>query len=394
MIIRCKQIYTEEGITDGFLVIEEGKFKAIETADKQLTVDIDVSDKRIIPGIIDTHNHGTMGYTVVPELGDINQLIKGFLKGCAAQGVTAVFPTFFPSTIKAVAEFAVIQHDGAKIVGIHSEGPYLSRVGENDIDQPYPKIDMDFVKKMVEDGNGLLKLVAIAPEIEGATEVIHYLVSQGVKVAFAHSDLDYQGTMQSFKEGVSIVTHVSNVMSGIHHRRMGGLGACLLDEDVFCEIICDGLHVNDEMMRLMFKVKPYNKFMMISDNTPIAGAPVGRYDLMVYQTVNVNEEGFCLNDTGALCGSSKPVIYGISHLVNAMDIPLETCVEMASLNPAIVYGLADKKGSIKVNKDADFVIIDDNYNVLQTYSEGRKVYDNQVDANVFNQVFLDMCKVA
>ena len=394
MIIRCQEIYTESGILDGYLVVENGKVVGLENKNAALEADLQVGDKKIIPGIFDTHNHGTMGYAAFKEFGPIQPLIQGYLKGLASQGVTAVFPTFLPKVFTDIVEGAKANYEGAKIVGIHSEGPYLSRVGENDIDQPYPPVDMAFVAKMVEDSQGLLKLVALAPEIANITEAIHYFVDHGIRVAFAHSDANYQEALASFKEGISVATHTTNVMSGIHHRHMGGLGACLLDEELWCEIICDGLHVSDEMMELMFKVKPYDKYIMVSDNTPMAGAPVGRYDLKVYQIVNVDEKGFCLNDTGALCGSSKPVIYGISHLVKALGIPLEICMTMAALNPAIAYGLASTKGSLKVGKDADFVIIDDDFNVCETYVEGKKVYDCQVDHDLFNQMFLDLCKVA
>jgi len=392
MIIRCKEIYTDKGAVDGYLVVEEGIIKAIESASANLNVDVDASNQRIIPGIFDTHNHGVMGYALMSNQDNIDEVIKGYLKGCASHGVTSVLATAHPDIIKDVAKAAKETQDGAKIVGIHSEGPYLSRVGEKGINTGYPDIDMDYVKKMVSDGEGLLKLVAIAPEIPQATEAIHYFVSQGVRCAFAHSDLDYDGALASFKQGVTVATHTANVMSGIHHRHMGGLGACLLDEDLWCEVICDGLHVNNEMLKLMFKVKPYEKFMMISDNVPIAGAPIGRYNLIGFLPVIVDDKGFCLSDTGRLCGSTKPVIYGISNLVNNLSIPLETCLKMAAENPAIVYETADTKGTLTVGKDADFVIIDDSYNVLETYSEGRKVYDHLVDTDLFYQTFIDLCK--
>ncbi len=392
MIIRSKRIYCEDDVVDGFLVIEDRVIKAIEGRAADLVADLDVGDKRIIPGIIDTHNHGTMGYNLIKSVPDVDAEIKAYLKGLAYQGVTGVFPTCDPAIIKDVARLAKEEQDGAKIVGIHSEGPYLNRVGEKGIDTGHPDIDMDFVKQMVTDGAGLLKLVALAPEIPDATKAIHYLKDNGVRLAFAHSNCDYQEALASFKEGISVSTHTANVMSGIHHRRMGGLGACLLDEELWCEIICDGMHVSDEMMKLMFKVKPYTKFMMVSDNSSMAGAPIGRYDLRGFLIVNIDEQGFCLSDTGRLCGSTKPVLYDIGHLVQALNIPLATCLKMAALNPAICYGLAESKGSIKVGKDADFVIIDDDYQALATYSEGRKVYDCQLDKDLFNPQFMELYK--
>lgn len=391
MIIRSKNIYTEDGIVDGYLVVEGGKIKEILGSDAAVTEYEDYSEYRIIPGIFDTHNHGVMGYSLMDSASEKD--VKGYLKGLASQGVTSIFPTASTEAIKVVAKVAKEENDGAKILGIHSEGPYLNRVGEKGINTGYPEVDMDFVKKMVEDGDGLLRLVALAPEIEGTDKVIDYLTSNGIRVAYAHSDCNYQEALDSFKKGITVGTHTANVMSGIHHRNMGGLGACLLDEDLWCEVICDGLHVSTEMLEIMFKVKPYHKFMMISDNAPMAGAPVGRYNLNGWMEVNVDQQGFCLSDTGRLCGSTKPVLYGIGVLVNKLHIPLETVVQMASLNPAIVYGFEQEKGSIKKGKDADFVVIDEQYNAMCTFSEGKKIYDYQIDNDLFNPVFLKEAKI-
>ena len=392
MIIRSKRIYTEEGLVDGYLVVEEGKIKDICNHSENLVADLDASNQMIIPGIFDTHNHGTMGYTLM-ETVDSKAEIKGYLKGLASQGITNIFPSD-GTNVRNIAEVAKEENDGATIVGIHSEGPYLNRVGEKGINTGYPDVDLDFVKQMVVDSDGLLKLFALAPEIDGTDEVIEYLVNQGVRVAYAHSDCNYEEAQAAFDKGVSVSTHTANVMSGLHHRDMGGLGACLLNEDVWCEVICDGLHISPEMLKIMFKVKPYHKWMMVSDNVPMSGAPVGRYDLYGWMMVNIDEKGFCLSDTGRLCGSTKPVLFGMGVLHKELGIPMETVVEMASLNPCIAYGLDQNKGSLKKGKDADFVVISDDYKALYTYCNGRKVYDYQVDTDVFNPKYLEEVKVS
>jgi len=393
MIIRSKRIYAEDGVVDGYLVVEGNKVKEICDKSANLTADIDATDKIIIPGIFDTHNHGTMGYSVMNQTTDSKKEIKGYLKGLASQGVTSILPTAGTDMIKEVAEVAKEENDGAKIVGIHSEGPYLNRVGEKGIHTGFPDVEMSFVKKMVEDGQGLLRLVALAPEIPGIDEAIRYFVDNGVRVAYAHSDCNYEEARQAFKKGITVSTHTANVMSGIHHRNMGGLGACLLDKDIWCEVICDGLHVAPEMLEIMFANKPYEKWMMISDNAPITGAPTGRYQMGKMFVVNVGEDGFCLSETGRLMGSTKPVLYGMSVLHNQLSIPMETIVQMASLNPCIVYGFDKEKGSLTAGKDADFVIITDDYQALYTYSEGRKVYDYQIDTDVFNPHFIEQARV-
>lgn len=386
MIIHSKRIVTEMGIQSGYLVVENGIIQDILDESADVKADLDVQNNRIIPGIFDTHNHGTMGYGLwgcaQPE-----QEVRGYLKGLASQGVTLILPTADISMFKAIAKVAKEEGIGAKVAGIHSEGPYLNRVGEKGIDNGHPDIDLNYLSKMIEEAEGLLKLVAIAPELPVSQKAVDYLVSNGIKVAYAHSNCNYEEAMEAFNHGISVSTHTANVMSGIHHRNMGGLGACLLNKEVDCEVICDGLHVGLPMLEIMFAVKDLNKFMMVSDCTPMSGAPTGRYKMSLVGEVNITEEGFCLSDTGRLCGSTKPVLYGIKTLVEKLQMPLETVSQMASLNPCKVYGWADRKGSIAKGKDADFVIISDNYQAIATYSEGKEVY-NQKEGDVFNPEYL------
>lgn len=392
MIIKCSRIYSEEGIIDGYLEIINGKIRRISHQNIG-PVDIDVSNYRIIPGIFDTHNHGTMGYSMMGEEARTQKNIQGYLKGLASQGVTSVLPTADPDLFSELAYAAKQDYEGACIIGINSEGPYLNRVGEKAIDTGHPEISLDTLKEMVNNAQGFLKVVGLAPELENSDLAINYLLSEGVRVAFTHSNCNYEEAMSAFEKGISVTTHTANVMSGIHHRRMGGLGACLLNENVYNEIICDLLHVSKEMLQIMFKCKPYNKFLMVSDNVPMSGAPVGRYILDKTLEVNIDEKGYCLTDTGRLCGSTKPVLFGIYNLVEKLNIPLEQVILMSSLNPCHVYGVADRKGSLLNGKDADFVVIDENYQVLYTYREGRKIYDYEVDNNIFNQEFLKNSRI-
>lgn len=393
MILKSNYIYFEDGVKEGYLEITDKKITNYYPTGTEISDYVDYTNYRLIPGIFDTHNHGTSGYTLLGGSGDeLEKEIKGYLKGCAASGISNVFPTADFSMFNTIAKLSRQNNDGAKVLGIHSEGPYLNRVGEKGVDVPHPKIDMEHVKEMVKEAEGLLKLFAIAPEIEGSQEVVNYLTSQGVKVAFAHSNCNYEEAMEAFKGGITVATHTANVMSGIHHRNMGGLGACLLNPEVQCEVICDGLHINPVMLELMFKVKEENKWMMISDNTPFAGAPEGTYKMGSFK-VNINSEGFCLTDTGRLMGSTKPVLYGMSVLVNELHMPLETVIKMASLNPCTYYGFGDTKGSIKLGKDADIAVITKNFDAVATYSEGRKVFDRNIDTNVINQNFFEKFKV-
>lgn len=398
----------ENVVRDGYLEIKDGKFAHFYAKDSGIKADLDFSGKKIIPGIIDTHNHGCFGYNVSNNKEVSAAELKGYLKGLASSGVTGVFPTtVHPIAIKSIVDQMDKGYEGAKILGIHSEGPWGARVGEKGINTGYPAVDLDVAEKMVEAGQGHLLLVDIAPEVPNALEAIRFFVNQGVKVGAYHTNANYQETNIGIDNGITVATHLGNVMTGLHHRDIGALGACLLRPEVDCEVICDGLHVSLEMIKLYFKVKDYSRFMMISDNVSYAGLPVGKYKGMSLiegktdennvksdrATIFVNEEGFILSATGRLSGSSKAVLYGIKNLVQKLEIPLLEVIKMSSLNPARKYGFGDMRGSIAIGKLADFVVIDDDFNCMYTYVEGRKVYDYEVDVDLFNKEFYEQIKL-
>ena len=397
MIFHSSRIISEFGSFDGYIKVENGVITDIvRKSVEELNADVDFGDTTIIPGVFDTHNHGYMGWD--PSDPESTEQVLGYCKAIGSSAVTSIFPTVvnrdgaFRNIVKAIKQ----NDDGARIMGIHSEGPYLNRVGEKGVDNGHPEIDLNHIQEMIDDSEGYLKLVAMAPELEGSKEAIRMLNKNGIRVAFAHSNQTYEEAMESFKNGISVITHTANVMSGLHHRNMGGLGAAILNDDVFNELICDGLHVRNEMIDIILRVKhdAFNKTMMISDNTSLGGFPEGRYKNLAFGgECNITEEGFCLTETGRLAGSTKPVLYGMRNLVKNLHLPLETVSRMASFNPAKVYGFADRKGSIAIGKDADFAVIDDDFNCLYTYREGKKIFDHTVDTDLLNHETLNKCRI-
>jgi len=398
MIIHSSNIYMEDGLKSGYLEIEDRKIKRFYPENIDIKADIDYKSNRIIPGIFDTHNHGGFGYDMIRA--SKKEDIKALLKAEASLGVVNMMPTTSGLTnISLLADEVGIDQDGTRILGIHSEGPWGSRVGEKGVNLGYPKPDIEIAKQMVADGKGYLKLVDIAPEVEGALEIIKYFVSEGVNVGMYHTNANYKEANIGIDTGASVATHLGNVMTGLHHRDVGTLGACLLRDEVDCEMICDGFHISLPMIQIYLKCKDHNQLMMVSDNVLYANIPEGRYTGMVDNKqsdrayINISKEGYILSDTGRISGSSKPVLYGIKNLVEELKVPMEECCKFFSYNPIRKYSDPNKKGSLKEGKDADFVVISDDYKAIATYSEGRIIYDIYDSDVVIKEEFIKEHKI-
>lgn len=394
MKLHSRRVYAPQGCVEATIEIDGGRI--VSVVEEPLPADaLDYGDLRVLPGIFDTHNHGTCGYDLMDEAEDFEtrkEIARGYLKGLASQGTVNVFPTVSdPVGIRAVAEVAQEgPGHGATVRGIHSEGPWLARTGEKGVRTPWPEVSVERARELVEAAGGMLRLMALAPEIPGIDAVIDCLLAEGVTVAAAHSDNTYQAARAAYERGIAVATHTGNVMTDMHHRDVGGLGAALLGDDVMCEVICDGLHICNEMLTIYFRVKDPDHFMMISDCTATSGAPCGVYDGGSLCTeLRITEEGFVLTETGRLMGSSQPVLFGIGNLVENVGVPMEQVVHMACENPAAFYGLAERTGTIEAGKDADLVVISDGYEAVATYALGELVYNRERDGRVFNDSWLE-----
>lgn len=366
--IYSERIYLKDQIFNGSLGIEDGKI--IEIINGKHPNAIDYQNHRIIPGIIDTHNHGSYGWSMMEETTKYD--VQQFLKAVASQGVTTVFPTTFPEVhqtgVNGILEASEDEIVGAQIGGIHFEGPYLHRVGEKGVPVPKIDIDLDVVREIIDACKGKLKVIGHAPELENSKAMIDLLLENNIKAAITHTNATSEIAKRAINDGITVATHTGNVMTGIHHRDVGTLGTVLLDDRVMCEAICDGMHLSLDMVQIILKMKGYDKVMMISDCTELSGLKPGKYGDII-----VSEDGFVKTEAGRLVGSSQPVMKGIYNLVEKLNIPLEDVLKMSSYNQAKFYELKNK-GYLDIDMDADLVIIDDDYTVIETYVLGNSVY--------------------
>lgn len=380
---KSKRILTETGMVDGYITIEDGYIK--EVSDHCGGSYRDAGELGIYPGIIDIHNHGFGGWSMTDPCGDDD--IRGYVKALASVGVTGILPTAKEEAFEAIARVMDQDYEGAKIYGIHSEGPFWARGGENTVGMSWPLPDVAETERLTKKAGGKMVMMAIAPELPGAYDVIRYLQSQNIKVACCHTAACSREIYDALENvGFDIATHLGNGMRGIHHRDVGALGALLLSENLYYEVITDLNHICKDMLKIMFRLQPCEKFCLISDSNYIAGLPVGTY-MRYGREMYADEKGLILNSDGRICGSGKWVLSNIGQLVSHVGLPLETALRMASINPAGFLGIQAETGSIREGKRADLMFVDEQFVCHRTYVGGKTVFDRSVDTEekIFNR---------
>lgn len=401
MLIRSKNIYTEDGLIDGWIEVENGRIKSITDDNHSLSSDVLVATNlRVLPGIIDIHTHGGGGW-VANYLGNTKnkEEVRSLAKHYASKGIAGFMATpalwsveKLCETLEGIAD--VIDHQetrGSKILGIHLEGPFFnhSKAGAGFQTPDWmPLPTQEVAEKFVNAARGHLRYITMAPELEGSETVIKYLNSVQVRVAAGHTNATSQELKRAIDWGVKTICHSGNAISMIHQRAVGVLGGLILDSRVYAEVICDFIHLCPEFVSMMIKCKGIDKICMISDSSNLAGVQTGVYDVEP-RVVELKESGV-INIYGSetIAGSSLYVIDGIKNLETKLHVPMSDIIKMCALNPAKVFGMSEDKGSIKVGKFADFTVIDEEYNVVYTVVEGKIVYDAKFDDDCTNKEFL------
>lgn len=369
MIIKNATVYDEsfEPIkTD--IEIENEKIKSLSPTDAD---GIDFSGCVIIPGFIDIHIHGC-NYADVTD-GKPDSAAK-MSKWLAQNGITSFCPTTMTlpdELIKKSAEYiakTIGKEEGAYIHGINMEGPFISYEKKGAQDGKYIK-DPDI--KLLTEVNDIcpVKLIDIAPEKRGAMEFAKS-ASKICTVSAAHTTVDYAKGKEAFAFGVSHATHLYNAMSGLGSREAGMVGAVLDSTDITAEIICDGIHISPATLRITFKALGEDRTVVISDATMSAGLEAGEYLLggqKIYKT-----DAARLAD-GTLAGSSTNLFEEFQNLLK-FGIPLKQAIKSLTINPAKVIGVDKITGSIAAGKNADLLILSDNFSTIKSvYIKGKKV---------------------
>jgi N-acetylglucosamine-6-phosphate deacetylase len=380
-IFADKFFYPNRTRGKGYLEIIDGKFgKYFKTPEENLET-LDYSGKWIAPGLVDTHIHGMLGADVMDNNpSDVTDISKGLLSA----GATSFLPTTLTSdyeTLKKAARNISENNDkaaGAKIQGVFFEGPHFTEEHKGAQNPEYfgnPSIER--FDKWQSAANGLIKKIAIAPERDGAAEYTRELTERGIVVALGHSNATYEQAAACVDNGASVWVHTYNGMRGFTHREPGILGAAMTLKHTFAELICDGIHVTPIACKMLIEKVGRDRIVLISDCMRAGGMPEGDYVLGEFP-VKVADGAVRLKNGGSLAGSILKLCDAVKNVVAWELATPEEAIEMASLIPAISCKIDGKCGKIMTGRDADFIVLDRDMNLRETYlnGESRYAYDN------------------
>lgn len=360
------RIVRDEGVLPGRLAIEDGLIAAI-TPDPA-----GASGPYLAPGFVDLHVHGWGGYDAMGG----REALDGMAAALARHGVTSFLPTAVSAPLDALYRFANDVRSweaparGAQPLGFNLEGPFLAPERKGAHAAHHLRVPSDVPRRELDPLLDHLRLTTVAPELEGALELIGWLVDRGVVVSLGHSDATLDQARAGYAAGASSTTHLFNAMSGLGHRSPGLAGAALTDDGVAVELIADGVHVDPALYQLVARSKPATKLFLVSDALPLAGMPDGRSRLGDLE-VALRAGRATLAGSDVLAGSVIALDAAVRNLVSAR-IGLTDAITAASRNPAQLLGL-DDRGRIAVGLRADLVALDDELAVTRVWVEGQPV---------------------
>lgn len=389
------QIVLKDTVVEGGVLVEKGKIKEVIPLNELINLDkyvgctqIDVAQQYLAPGFIDIHIHGGGGYDFMD--GTEEAFIQ-IAKTHAGFGTTSLVPTTLTTTMERLEETlrsyeSVKQndHDGADLLGIHLEGPYFAMSQRGAQDPRYIRNpDPEEYKPLIANYKSIVRWSA-APELEGALAFGEYLRKNNIIAAIAHTDAIYEDVEKAHEVGYNLMTHFYSAMSGVTRRNAfryaGVVEAGYLIDDFVVELIADGVHLPDSLLKLIYKIKGPDKMVLITDAMRAAGTHVtksilGSYDDGIEVLV---EDGVAkLKDRTAFAGSVATADRLVRTMLGLGNIPLTEIVRMITLNPARVMKVDTEKGSIEKGKDADVVIFNDQIQIQYTMVRGKMVYEKQ-----------------
>lgn len=393
MIYYSKSIVTPKGVIEGYLEIENGKIKSIESETTKEY--IDYSDHIIMPGWIDIHVHGWGRGSYMYSKDAESIILMG--EDMAKEGVTGFLATTAADSLENTLKYldganAVYgkQIDGATLLGVHLEGPFMNKEYRGMQKEEYCiDPDMEFMIKMYEHqkDKSMIKLMAMAIELPNSKEIIKYCKNRNIQISIGHSGADFEDIRDLKEYGVGGVVHMFSGMRGIHHRRLGVAGAALYYDDLYCEFAKQtGITVKHELFDITYRIKGADKIIMTTDCAGSAKRTTKHYQYTRQVTYIPQGDILRLEYDDGRVEEFNTTIYedirkiemsfldSIKNMLEHTPMPLRDLAKITSSNAAKYIGIDDTKGVIKSGYDADLTIVSKDFDLIETVAEGRRVY--------------------
>lgn len=333
---------------------------------------IDLNGAILTAGFIDTHIHGLHGFGT--EDGTVESIL-GMSEALIEYGVTSFCPTIYPQpdneflgSLHACRD-AIGREKGAKIRGIHLEGPFISKEKRGAQKEECIKdVDIELMKKFVHETSDNIAIMTVAPELKNMRDLALYCTKHGIVLSAGHTSATYENMVEGMQTGILHSTHFFNAMRKLHHRDPGCVGAILIHPEISCELIADGIHVHPSLVKLLLKEKPIDKVVLITDALKPTKQKCGCLLANKREVYLTDENIFKHKDDDVIAGSSATMISGIKNL-SSWGINLEQSLRMASSNPASILRM-DKTGALIPGMLADITVLDDDFNIRMTIVAG------------------------
>lgn len=376
MLIKSKNVWIADQFIPAAIKIDNQKITAVLPYEST-HADVDYEDLRIVPGFIDIHCHGAYGF----DTNDAKEEgLRNWTKNIVKEGVTSFLATtitqseqVLTNAVANVANVMKTDYDGAEILGIHFEGPYLDMVYKGAQPEQYiVKPTIEQFKRYQKAAEGHIRYVTIATETDDDFALTRYLAEHGVVVSIGHSGATYEQALLAYANGASSMTHVYNGMSPFNHRANGLVGAAYRFRTMYGEIICDGNHSTTAALNNYFISKGPDFSIMVSDALMAKGSAAGSRYIFGGNEIEIYPDGSAhLTATGGLAGSTLKINDGLRILVEKALVPFNYAINACTINPARCLGIDNYKGQIRAGMDADIVVLESDYNVCQTYCKGK-----------------------
>ncbi len=372
------RVLTESGFSDVNLLIKEEKIAQFveKGAIPEGAQCYDAKGRYLVPGFIDVHTHGAVNVDVNAATADDLEKISHYF---ATQGTTAWLCSILTDSkeqtlwcINQYKEHKNMDSNGAELIGIHLEGPFLAAEYKGAMPEHLLReADLELLKEYQEAAEGDIRYLTVSPEVAGVADNIQNMVELGMVVSVGHSGADYDTAMKCIHNGANASTHTFNAMK-LMHQHYPAISGAVLESEVYCEAICDGRHLHPGMVRLLLKTKGLDKVVAVSDSIMATGLPDGNYKLGV-NDVTVTDGDARLTVGGTRAGSTLTTGKALKNLIEFTGRPLEDIIALLTKNPAKMLGIYEERGSIDLNKLADLVILDENYEIVDTYVKGKLI---------------------